>query len=55
MINRKIFFYFRHEDNIIRNVLNYTIFIKNDIDFKKLNKKEYNFNFDYLLYFLKIY
>ena len=27
-------------DNVIRNVFNYTIFIKNDVDFFKLNKKE---------------
>ena len=30
----------RNDDNIIRNVLNYTIFVKNDVDFKKLNRKE---------------
>ena len=32
--------YFRVEDNIIRNVLNFTIFIKNEATFKILNKKE---------------
>ena len=30
----------RKDDNIVRNVLNYTIFIKNDIEFKKFHKKE---------------
>jgi hypothetical protein len=31
---------FRKEDNIIRNVLNFTIFIKIEADFKFFNKKE---------------
>jgi hypothetical protein len=30
----------RKEDTLIRNVLNYTIFIKNDIEFKKFRKKQ---------------
>ena len=35
-----ILIYFQsYEDNMIRNVLNYTIFIKNDVEFKKFNKK----------------
>ncbi|CAF0949069.1 unnamed protein product [Brachionus calyciflorus] len=32
----------RNEDHLIRNVLNYTIFIKNDVEFKKFKKKERN-------------
>ncbi|RNA25786.1 P2X purinoceptor 7 [Brachionus plicatilis] len=32
----------RNEDHLIRNVLNYTIFIKNDVEFKKFNKKQRN-------------
>ena len=30
----------RVDDRIVRNVLNYTIFVKNDVEFKKLDKKE---------------
>lgn len=30
----------RKEDNLIRNVLNYTIFIRNNIEFKKFNKRQ---------------
>ena len=30
----------RTEDNIIRNTLNFTIFIKNEIEFKKFDKKQ---------------
>ncbi|CAF1057371.1 unnamed protein product [Brachionus calyciflorus] len=32
----------RYEDNVVRNVLNYTIFIKNDIEFKMFHKKQRN-------------
>lgn len=32
----------RTEDNIIRNTLNFTIFIKNEIEFKKFDKKQRN-------------
>ena len=32
----------RKEDTLIRNILNYTIFIKNDIEFKKFRKKQRN-------------
>jgi hypothetical protein len=31
----------RLEDNVIRNALNYTIFIKNDVEFKRFKKKQY--------------
>ena len=37
-----IFILKRKEDNIIRNTNTYTIFIKNDIEFKKFSKKERN-------------
>lgn len=30
----------RFEDNVVRNVLNYTIFVKNNIEFKLFNKKQ---------------
>jgi hypothetical protein len=30
----------RFEDHMIRNSLNFTIFIKNDIEFKKFDKKQ---------------
>jgi hypothetical protein len=30
----------RIEDNLIRNIMNFTIFIKNDIEFKKFDKKQ---------------
>ena len=32
----------RNEDNLIRNTLNFTIFIKNEIEFKTYGKKERN-------------
>ena len=38
--NSFIFFkYFRDEENLIRNVLNHTIFIRNNVEFKKFDKK----------------
>ena len=33
------FYQTRDEENLIRNVLNYTIFVRNEIEFKKFDKK----------------
>lgn len=42
------FLILRFEDTQIRNVLNYTIFIKNDIEFKKFHRRRYILIFDYV-------
>ena len=38
---KKFFFILRGSQNLVRNVLNYTIFLRNTVKFKAFNKKEY--------------